>query len=67
MHLAPTRQLHCKTSGLKKAVVEYVEGEKNTPYRCVTWYDGHVVMPYYCETEQEAIGHMNRFVENASS
>jgi len=67
MHLAPTRQLHVMESGKKKAVVEYVEGEKNTPYRCVTWYDGHVVFPYYCATEQQAKEHMVRFINNAGS
>jgi len=67
MHLAPTRTLHVMEAGKKKAVVEYVEGEKNTPYRCVTWYDGHVVFSYYQATEADAKERMIRFIRNASS
>jgi hypothetical protein len=66
MHLAPTQQLHVITAGQKKAVVEYVESEKYQKYRCVTWYDGHVIMPYYYTTEVEALERARRFTKDAS-
>jgi hypothetical protein len=66
MHLAPTKQLHVMTAGKKKAVVEYVEGETFTKYRVVTWYDGHVVMPYYCTTEERALERARQYMRNAS-
>jgi hypothetical protein len=35
MHLAPTKVLHVFEAGDKRAEVQYIEGEKNTPFRVV--------------------------------